>query len=500
MRTKIIILVCFISGIFISCNDDETIERIDADFKSDIQNISEGQTVSFKDLSIGSVSKWDWTFEGGTPPTSTLQNPTVTYNSKGVYKVTLKASSAGDSVSLTKESFIVVAAADVAADFETATTNPTQGDNVVFLDKSTGSPNAWTWEFIPSAGGTTLTSTDQNPIITFDIPGFYSVKLTASNDDNSNQKVLADYIEVIDASTVEADFSASSSYSGSSVTFTDMTVGSVISWAWTFEGGIPATSTEQNPTVVYANPGRYKVTLVSTNNFASSTTEKEGYMLIVPADGLAAFLPLDGDSADQGPNSISTTDFGEVSYVGTDRKNAENRAVVLDGASSIIIPDNANLNFGTNDFSVGVWLKTSETKKMMVWQESGANAGGDNQTWLRMGDNTTDRIFRFAAEDSSGGKIINVGDDETNPGSDDLWHYVVCTREGLITTVYVDGSFVASLDTGVIKEVSNEQDFKIGCQEGPVEAYKTFFTGSLDELVIYNKALSIEEISVLYNL
>ena len=52
---------------------------------------------------------------------------------------------------------------------------------------------------------------------------------------------------------------------GGSVRFNDLSGGFPTSWLWTFEGGTPSTSTEQNPTVTYAQPGKFKVTLVTSN-------------------------------------------------------------------------------------------------------------------------------------------------------------------------------------------------------------------------------------------
>lgn len=58
---------------------------------------------------------------------------------------------------------------------------------------------------------------------------------------------------------------------GGSVQFTDLSAANITSWAWTFPGGFPATSTVQNPLVTYANAGSYDVTLTVTNSFGSET-------------------------------------------------------------------------------------------------------------------------------------------------------------------------------------------------------------------------------------
>ncbi|MBK0402922.1 T9SS type A sorting domain-containing protein [Adhaeribacter sp. BT258] len=71
--------------------------------------ICAGGSVTFKDESYnGNVTTWNWTFPGGTPATSTDQNPTVTYNTPGVYAVTLSSGNGTSSRSITKSAFIKV--------------------------------------------------------------------------------------------------------------------------------------------------------------------------------------------------------------------------------------------------------------------------------------------------------------------------------------------------------------------------------------------------------
>ncbi len=63
-----------------------------------------------------------------------------------------------------------------------------------------------------------------------------------------------------------------------SVNFNDLSSQSTTSWQWTFEGGIPATSTEQNPTVTYNEVGVYDVTLIVSNGTETDTLYKQDYI------------------------------------------------------------------------------------------------------------------------------------------------------------------------------------------------------------------------------
>ncbi|MFO7791089.1 MAG: S8 family serine peptidase [Bacteroidota bacterium] len=80
-----------------------------ADFEASEVVIPVDGTVDFTDLSTGSPDSWNWTFEGGTPETSTDQNPAgIEYNEDGIYQVTLTVSNADTSNTEVKTNYIIV--------------------------------------------------------------------------------------------------------------------------------------------------------------------------------------------------------------------------------------------------------------------------------------------------------------------------------------------------------------------------------------------------------
>lgn len=86
-----------------------------ADFSANQTLICAGTPVNFTDLSSFTPTSWSWTFQGGTPGTSTAQNPTgITWSAAGTYSVTLTATNANGSDSETKTSYITVMAPAVA--------------------------------------------------------------------------------------------------------------------------------------------------------------------------------------------------------------------------------------------------------------------------------------------------------------------------------------------------------------------------------------------------
>lgn len=99
-----------------------------ADFTSNKTSVCPGSTVSFTDASTGNPTSWSWTFTGGTPSTSTQQNPTITYNTPGTYAVSLTASNANGSNTNTKNGYITVLSASslpLAEGFQNSTFPPT---------------------------------------------------------------------------------------------------------------------------------------------------------------------------------------------------------------------------------------------------------------------------------------------------------------------------------------------------------------------------------------
>lgn len=79
-----------------------------ANFEASALTVTAGSTITFTDLSTGNPTAWSWTFEGGTPTTSSAQNPSITFNTAGVYEVSLTASNVGGSHTETKPNYITV--------------------------------------------------------------------------------------------------------------------------------------------------------------------------------------------------------------------------------------------------------------------------------------------------------------------------------------------------------------------------------------------------------
>jgi PKD repeat protein len=180
-----------------------------SNFTADQTVITEGGTVNFTDLSSNNPMAWNWTFAGGSPNSSSAENPSVVYNSPGVYTVALTASNSAGQDTETKNAYITVesAVAPPVADFEADQTNIQEGGIISYSDLSTNDPDGWVWSF---PGGTPTTSTLEGPIIVYSSPGVYDVSLVASNSAGNSSITKTDYITVGMTGTTELDNSFSS--------------------------------------------------------------------------------------------------------------------------------------------------------------------------------------------------------------------------------------------------------------------------------------------------
>ncbi|MBN8703636.1 MAG: PKD domain-containing protein [Bacteroidetes bacterium] len=117
-----------------------------ADFTSSVKNICSGDSLLFTDLSWnGSPTQWQWNFQGGTPASSTIANPTVYYSTPGLYSVTLTCSnSAGQDVKI-KTSLINVGTS--VGTYSTIFTEGFEGSSIPNSDWDINNPDAQgTWQ------------------------------------------------------------------------------------------------------------------------------------------------------------------------------------------------------------------------------------------------------------------------------------------------------------------------------------------------------------------
>jgi PKD repeat protein/photosystem II stability/assembly factor-like uncharacterized protein len=175
-----------------------------ADFMASSTSILTGQSITYSDLTTGLPTSYDWSFEGGDPSISTSINPIVTYNTAGIYTVSLTVTNDFGTDTETKINYVTVSDPVLpVADFTANHTTICPYQGIRFTSTSTGEPISHSWSF---PGAETTSSTEQNPIVYYITPGVYSVTLTVTNNDGSDSETKTEFVHVGEAIGDELPF------------------------------------------------------------------------------------------------------------------------------------------------------------------------------------------------------------------------------------------------------------------------------------------------------
>ena len=215
-----------------------------ASFTSSATTIDVGESVTFTDTSTGATSR-EWRVNGAL--ISTAASVTHTFGINGVHTVLLTVTGPGgtDTAEVTITTLLI-------PDFVMSNAAPNAGASVTFTDQSVGAVVGWTWDFGDGSPASTL----PNPAHTYTASGPFIVTLTANG--AGGPQVVSKTINV----TLVANFtpSALTAEVGVPIVFTDSSIGTVTSRAWTFgDGGLGSTAV--SPSRSWALAGTYTVEL-----------------------------------------------------------------------------------------------------------------------------------------------------------------------------------------------------------------------------------------------
>lgn len=141
--------------------------------------------VSISNNTIGATS-YQWTFSGGTPSSSTLQQPgNIVFSTPGTYIISLKVGNGR--VSYTKDTTITVLP-DLTNDFNinrAADDDDMEVPFTAYMQNNSISATSYKWI---CSGGSPSSSTSTSPAVSYTSPGTYTISLTAANDKKSLTK------------------------------------------------------------------------------------------------------------------------------------------------------------------------------------------------------------------------------------------------------------------------------------------------------------------------
>lgn len=281
----------------------------------------------------------------------------------------------------------------------------------------------------------------------------------------------------------------------------------VSTYAWSFGDG--ATSTELNPTHVYAAAGDYTVTLTVTDSLGTTgaavtvpvtvgvaTTDAAKYTQRVLDDGAQLFWGLGGavGSVDWagGRDAVFTHGVGtsDDDVFGGD----SNGSATFDGGSAFG-RTSQTMPAGT-PFAAEIWFKTTSTRGGKLFGYGGS-AEGDSGNYDR---------HLYMADD--GRLVFGVwlgwpGIVQTSQSyNDGEWHHALAQIGSNGEQLFVDGVLVAS-DPGILGAQEYDGYWRIGGDNiggWPSQPSSYYFAGSLDDFAVYGRALSATEVDDHYRL
>lgn len=256
---------------FLSCLKEEILIA-NADFLFEETITSSGKIVTFTNLSTNG-EQYEWTFENGTPATSTEFNPgTVSFTVAGTQTIKLKVANKDGSVSEIEKQIEVTSNPTTDFSYQIVINNYAPVE-VQVTNLSQNIAN-YDWQF---SNGIPSSSTQAQPAnIVFNTVGTQTITLnTLSASGTTGQKTLT--FEVLPELNTDFDYSVlpiDENYNAPVKVFIENTTISATSYSWEVVGATPSTSTQQNPSFIFNAAGNYQIKLTATNGKQTQTLLK----------------------------------------------------------------------------------------------------------------------------------------------------------------------------------------------------------------------------------
>jgi len=213
----------------------------------------------------------------------------------------------------------------------------------------------------------------------------------------------------------------------------------------------------------------------------------------VPTDGLVGWYPFNGNADDESGNGNDGTLSG--ANLTADRNGNANSALDFYAGNDYVEVPTTSGDFDSQDFSISFWVRTNQPPDQADPPPafiSRLSAGGAN-------------VYQnFVIFESNGNVYINGGCPWT-PGYDipsnvimgDVWHHVVKVSTPLTTTTYVNGDLLIT-DTITSPQYLDFQSFPIRFGKAS-HPYWVDFSGELDDIAFWNRALTQQEVTALFD-
>jgi len=260
-----------------------------------------------------------------------------------------------------------------------------------------------------------------------------------------------------------------------------------LSFQWQLNGFDVINATNATLTLTNVQPalvGGYAAVVSDTNGSLTSASALLSISNYFPGiwQGLAAYYPFNGSAMDWSGNGDNGVLAGNAKY----GPGIKGQGLLLDGSSSGVQLGNPT-NLWLQNLSIATWVKRASTSVVSYGSNgSGVIAAGSPGAYILYMNSDGSLVF---AQLGNSSYLLGPSITDTN------WHQIVLTKVGANIVFYVDGMPKSTQSYNVTFTFNGS----LGVGYRPDNADNSFY-GTLDELRIYNRALSTNDVMQLYTL
>lgn len=222
----------------------------------------------------------------------------------------------------------------------------------------------------------------------------------------------------------------------------------------------------------------------------------------IPTDGLVLNLPLDGIAVDSSSYKNTCENHGATPIA--DRTGKAGKAMAFDGYSYIRIPNSKSLDL-TNNRTVSCWAyipsnMIAHMYPTLVYKQEPLKGSATYCIQLCGCDCYYSNQYKITTLSTTNLTHYQVFTKQFYSDNYNKWTHVVSTYDTIsgYMKIYLNGRISDSTYCGKVVSNTSALDLTIGCG-GLSSDYRTFFNGYMDDVLLYNRALSATEIYKLYN-
>ncbi len=234
------------------------------------------------------------------------------------------------------------------------------------------------------------------------------------------------------------------------------------------------------------------VTLNPGFKTSSGTVFRAEIQACVSNNGLIAYYPFNGNANDESGN----LNHGIVNgaSLGTDRFGNTNKAYRFTDGNFIRVPNSGSLSL-PNAFTISIWANMQSATGR---DGNGSLVPYGNHTMIAKSCDMGTLSWAISPQ-PNGTFVSNVwagnnGDYPTIPFQINTWRYLTITYDGIVLKQFVNGNLISSKAVSNNFIATNASDLYIG----KMGCWSYFFNGFLDDIRIYNRALTAQEVQSIY--